>query len=87
MVGDSHWKREFQLFSAGEPTYSRLFTSDKRALIFIFLLVWDFKLCLTRGLFSLGFVVLLSTAPAHPTHGNKDGGIAALWFLSGFKSA
>lgn len=87
MVGDSHWKWEFELFSAGEPTYSRVFTPDKRALIFSFLLLWCFKFCLTRGLFSLSFVVLLSAAPAHPTHGNKDGGMAALWFLSGFESA
>lgn len=85
VVGDSHWKREFQLFSAvSEPTY---FTSDERVLIFSSLLLWDFKFCLIRGLFSLGFLVLLSVAPAHPTHGNKDGGIAALWFPSEFKSA
>lgn len=87
MIGESHWKWDFGLFSAGEPTNSRLFTSDKRALIFSSLLLWDFKFCLIRGLFSLGFVDLLSAAPAHPTHGNKAGGIAALWFPSGLKSA
>lgn len=85
LVG-SRGKWEFELFSAEEQTSSRLFTSGELALRL--LLLWDFLFCLTRGVSSLCFVVLLSATHAHPTRGNKDvgGEIPALWLLSGLES-